>query len=137
MDVTHFPALNACLNFLSALFLMGGYVAIRKGRIILHRTCMGFALLSSIVFLGCYLTYHYQVGSVKFTGTGWIRTVYFAILLTHTVLATAIIPFVLRTVYLAIRSRFESHRKWARWTWPLWMYVSVTGVVIYWMLYQL
>ncbi|RMG42799.1 MAG: DUF420 domain-containing protein, partial [Methanobacteriota archaeon] len=102
-----------------------------------HKKCMIAALISSFLFLTSYLIYHYQVGSVAFTGQGWIRSVYFTILISHTILAMVIVPLVILTVTRAFKSRFARHKKIARWTLPLWMYVSVTGVVIYLMLYQL
>ena len=137
MTVRDLPALNAVLNALSAALLLYGYTRIRRGDRAGHRRAMIAALLSSALFLTSYLTYHAQVGSVRFQGTGFVRTVYFSILLTHTVLAAAIVPLVIATVVRAARGRFEAHRRLARWTLPLWGYVSVTGVVIYWMLYRL
>ena len=134
--VTDLPLLNAVLNATSATLLCGGYYFIRNKNISLHRRCMILALVSSTLFLVSYLTYHFQVGSVHFRGIGWTRLVYFSILLTHTSLAAVIVPMVLITVTRALRGRIEKHRKIARWTLPLWLYVSVTGVVIYWMLYH-
>ena len=136
MALTQLPALNAFLNSTSTLFLLFGFFAIRNKKISLHRAFMGAAFACSVAFLISYLYYHSQVGSVRFTGTGWIRPVYFSILISHTILATLIVPLILRTLYLAVRSRFDEHRKLAQWTWPIWMYVSVTGVVVYWMLYH-
>lgn len=133
--VSLLPTVNASLNALCAVLLLTGYVFIRQKKVQAHRLCMGAALIVSVLFLGSYLYYHAQVGSVRYQGQGLIRIVYFTILLTHTVLAAVIVPLVLRTLYLALNSRFEDHRRWARWTFPLWMYVSVTGVVIYEMLY--
>ncbi len=131
------PAWNAALNAASALFLFLGYAAVRGGRIETHRRWMLSAAATSTVFLTSYLAYHARVGSVRFTGQGTVRTVYFTILLTHTVLAVVIVPLVLRTLYLGLRRRDDRHRRIARWTLPLWIYVSVTGVVVYWMLYRL
>jgi putative membrane protein len=131
------PAWNAALNATSALLLAAGYVAIRAGHREVHRRLMLAACSSSSLFLASYLVYHFQVGSVPFAGQGPIRTVYFAILITHTILAVAIVPLVLVTLSRALRERFAAHRKIARLTLPLWAYVSVTGVVIYWMLYRL
>lgn len=131
------PALNASLNGASALFLLLGWVAVRSGRIERHRAWMLTAAATSTVFLASYLSYHARVGSVRFTGQGSIRTVYFAILLSHTILAVAILPLVLRTLYLGLRRQDDRHRRIARWTFPLWLYVSITGVVVYWMLYRL
>ncbi len=133
--VSQLPAINATLNALSAVFLLTGYVLIRRRQVLLHQVCMGMALLVSTLFLGSYLYYHSQVGSVKFTGQGAIRTLYFAILISHSILAAVIVPMVLRTLYLALKGRFLDHKQLARWTFPIWMYVSVTGVVIYEMLY--
>lgn len=137
MSVSDLPALNATLNAGSAAFLAAGYVFIRAGRKTAHRNCMLAALTTSSLFLTCYLVYHFQVGSVPFKGQGAVRTVYFAILLTHTILAVAIVPLIGVTVVRALRERFTAHRQIARITLPLWAYVSVTGVVIYWMLYRL
>lgn len=131
------PALNATLNGASALFLLLGWVAVKGGRIERHRTWMLAAASTSTLFLVSYVAYHLRVGSVRFTGQGTVRTVYFAILLTHTVLAVVIVPFVLRTLYLGLKRLDGRHRRIARWTFPMWLYVSVTGVVVYWMLYRL
>jgi uncharacterized membrane protein YozB (DUF420 family) len=137
VDVTQLPAVNATLNAASGVLLLLGYRAIRALKIDRHRKLMLSAAATSTLFLVCYLVYHAAVGSVRFTGQGPVRTVYFAILLTHTVLAAAIVPMVLRTLYLGLKRRDEKHRRLARWTFPIWVYVSVTGVVIYLMLYQL
>jgi uncharacterized membrane protein YozB (DUF420 family) len=137
LTVADLPALNAVLNATSALLLATGYVLIRRGRRDAHKRVMLAALASSALFLTSYLVYHAQVGSVRFRGQGAVRTVYFAILLTHTVLAVAIVPLVATTLVPALRGRFDRHRRLARVTLPLWAYVSVTGVVIYWMLYRL
>jgi len=131
------PTLNAALNSLSAVFLFAGYLFIRRKAIRAHRACMLSAFASSSLFLVSYLIYHYQVGSVPFQVRGWVRVVYFSILLTHTALATAIVPLALITLFRALREKFAAHRRIARWTLPIWLYVSVTGVVIYWMLYWL
>jgi putative membrane protein len=111
-------------------------VFIRQKRVAAHRACMISALIFSTAFLASYLLYHYEVGNVRFSGQGWIRAVYFAILIPHVILAGVIVPLAIITVTYALRSRFPSHRRIARWTWPLWMYVSVTGVIVYLMLYQ-
>ena len=129
------PAFNAVLNSLCAILLAIGFVMIRRKNVVQHRLCMVSAFLVSILFLVSYLAYHASVGSVRYTGQGAWRTVYFAILISHSFLAAVIVPLVLRTLYLAVKNRFEDHRRWARWTLPLWFYVSVTGVVIYEMLY--
>jgi uncharacterized membrane protein YozB (DUF420 family) len=133
----HLPTLNATLNATSAVLLAAGYAAIRADKLAAHLALMLGACVASTVFLVSYLVYHAQVGSVPFQGTGWIRPVYFAILISHTVLAVAIVPLVLRTLWLAGWKRFAAHRALARWTLPLWFYVSVTGVIVYWMLYRL
>ena len=130
------PALNAGLNAAAALCLLGGYYWIRRRRVAMHKRFMVAALGFSSLFLTSYLIYHFQVGSVAFTGTGWVRPVYYAILLSHIVLAAAVLPLAAVTVYRAWNEQFESHKRLARWTLPIWLYVSVTGVIIYWMLYH-
>jgi uncharacterized membrane protein YozB (DUF420 family) len=137
MSVTDLPALNATLNAISFVFLVTGYVFIRKGQWQRHRACMIGALVMSGLFLTSYVIYHLQVGSVPFRKTGWIRTVYFAVLIPHVILAAAIVPLILVTVSRALSRRFDKHRRIARWTLPLWLYVSITGVVVYLMLYQM
>ncbi len=137
MDVTDLPALNACLNSASAVFLGAGYYFIRHQQKSRHRACMISAFVVSCLFLSSYLFYHYHVGSIPFTKQGWIRPVYFTILITHIVLAASIVPMALITLIRALRGRFGAHRRIARWTWPIWMYVSVSGVCIYVMLYRL
>jgi putative membrane protein len=137
LPVAYLPTLNAILNFTSAVLLSFGAYYIKKRRIQAHKRCMVAALFVSLAFLTSYVIYHYHAGSVPFTGQGWIRTVYFLILITHVVLAIVILPMVLRTAYLGLSERFEKHVPIARWTLPLWMYVSVTGVIVYLMLYQM
>ena len=137
MTVTDLPALNASLNALATLFLLVGYVFIRQKRIAAHRVCMIGALAMSALFLTSYVIYHANVGSRPFTGTGAIRIVYFTVLITHVLLAIAIVPMVLVTVSRALSRRFDRHRRIARVTWPLWMYVSITGVIVYVMLYRM
>lgn len=137
MTVQDLPALNATLNALSAACLLLGFVLIRRGHREAHRRAMLGALALSTAFLTSYLVYHYHVGSRPFQGQGALRTLYFTILITHVLLAIAIVPMVLVTVSRALSRRFDQHRRIARWTWPLWMYVSVTGVVVYMMLYRL
>jgi uncharacterized membrane protein YozB (DUF420 family) len=132
-----FPAINAALNGTSAVLLLVGRGFIMRGRMAAHRAVMITALISSTLFLISYLYYHAHVGSVHFEGEGWSRPLYYTILLTHTVLAAAIVPMVIITLNRALRERFDRHRAIARWTFPLWLYVSVTGVVIYLMLYHL
>src|SRR5262245_14159108 len=137
MSLSDLPALNACLNSLSAILLAVGYRFIRKKNIIAHRNCMIGAFLVSTIFLICYVVYHFNAGRTVFKEPAWFRPIYLTILLTHTVLAVAIVPMVLITFSRALKQRFDQHRKIARWTWPLWMYVSVTGVIIYLLLYQI
>lgn len=137
MQLSDLPAVNATLNALSAIWLTCGYVFIRQKDKAAHRFCMIAALITSALFLISYLIYHYHAGSKPFTGQGAIRTVYFTILLTHTVLAVVIVPLVFITLFRALKARFDKHRNIARWTLPLWFYVSITGVMIYLMLYQM
>ena len=131
------PALNATLNATSAVLIVSGFLCIRAKKVGAHRAFMVAACLVTAAFFVSYLAYHAQVGSVRFAGTGWIRPVYFTVLISHTALAITIVPLVLRTLFLAARERFEAHKRLARWTFPLWLYVSVTGIVVYWMLYRL
>jgi uncharacterized membrane protein YozB (DUF420 family) len=137
VELSAFPALNASLNGTCAVLLLTGWVLIKSGRREAHRWAMVSAFLCSALFLACYLWYHFHVGSVRFQRTGAVRTVYLSILLTHTVLAAVVLPMILRTLFLAAKGRFEEHRRAARWTFPVWLYVSVTGVTVYWMLYRL
>jgi len=131
------PVLNALLNGIGFVLLLTGFFFIRRGKINAHKSCMIAAFMVSILFLVSYLIYHYQVGSVRFTKEGWIRPLYFTILISHTILAMAVPPLAVITLFRAVKERFARHKKIARWTLPIWMYVSITGVVIYWMLYQL
>lgn len=137
LQISDFPTIDAILNATSAILLTLGYVFIRRKNVGAHRLCMISAVVTSTLFLVFYLTYHYYHGTTRFTGQGAVRSVYFAILGSHTVLAALIVPLVLTTLYRAFRGRFELHKRIARWTLPLWLYVSVTGVVVYWMLYHL
>jgi putative membrane protein len=137
ISVAQFPTLNAALNSLSAVFLFAGYLFIRAKNRGGHRACMLAAFACSTLFLISYLVYHFQVGSVGFKGQGWIRPVYFTILISHTILAVTVVPLALITLMRALREKFDAHRRIARWTFPIWLYVSVTGVVIYLMLYGL
>ena len=130
------PTVNAVLNATSAVLLSLGYVAIRRRAVRLHRGCMLGAFVASTLFLVSYVTYHVQAGTTRFPGEGWVRPVYFSILGTHTLLAACISPLALTTLGLALRGRFERHARLARWTLPTWLYVSVTGVVIYVLLYH-
>lgn len=137
LQVTDLPALNATLNGMAAILLTMGWAFIRRKDTRSHRVCMIGALVTSAAFLASYLVYHYHVGSRPFPHEGPIRIVYFTILITHVVLAVAIVPLVLMTVSRALREQFARHRAIARWTLPLWLYVSVTGVAVYWMLYRM
>jgi putative membrane protein len=137
MDYSVFPAINATLNGASACLLLVGRILIARKQIAQHRAVMLTALGTSTLFLISYLYYHAHVGSVHFRGQGWVRPVYFTILISHTILAATIVPLVLITANRALKARFPAHRSIARWTFPLWLYVSVTGVVIYIMLYHL
>lgn len=137
MEIRDLPALNALLNSIATLLLLFGFYFIQRREIERHKLCMLLAFATSALFLTSYLIYHYNVGSVPFEKQGWIRPVYFSILISHIILAAAIVPLILATLYQAWRGRFDKHRRLARWTWPLWMYVSVTGVLIYVMLYEL
>ena len=137
MDLSSLPTLNAILNSISGLFLVTGYLMIRQRRIKAHRACMLGAFTTSTLFLISYLIYHANVGSIAFTGRGVIRVVYFTILISHIVLAALILPLALVTLVQALRERFDRHVRIARWTLPIWLYVSVTGVVVYLMLYRL
>ena len=137
MTLSSLPTLNAVLNSRSAIFLVSGFYFIRNGRKQAHRASMLAAFACSVLFLASYLVYHFQVGSVRFAQTGTIRTIYLSILLVHTVLATAVPFLAVTTLVLALKGRFERHRSLARWTLPIWLVVSVTGVVVYWMLYRL
>ncbi len=131
------PHLNAFLNGTSALLLLAGYLCIRKKYVKFHRSIMLAAVTTSTIFLTSYVLYHAQVGSVRFKGQGWVRPVYFSILITHTVLAVSLVPLVIITLRRALRDRFDRHKRIARWTLPIWFYVSVTGVIVYLMLYHL
>lgn len=137
IDATQLPTVNASLNAVAATLLVVGWLLIRRGKVRAHRAVMLGAFACSILFLISYLVYHYQVGSVRFQGEGAIRTVYFTILISHTILAT-LVPFLAAiTLFRALKERFARHRAIARWTLPIWLYVSVTGVVVYWMLYRM
>ena len=136
MTFADLPAVNASLNGLSAVFLGLGYYFVRRRRLIAHRNCMITAFCTSALFLVCYLTYHFTVKTLThFENPKWFRPIYLTLLTTHTILAVVIVPMILITLNRAWRERFDLHKRIARWTWPLWMYVSVTGVIIYWLLY--
>lgn len=136
IPASYLPAINAALNSASAVLLTAGYLFIRNKNVTAHRLCMLSALATSALFLTSYLVYHFQVGSVPFRGQGWIRAVYFTVLISHTSLAVAVVPLVLVALARALKGSFERHKRVARWTLPLWLYVSITGVVVYWMLYR-
>jgi uncharacterized membrane protein YozB (DUF420 family) len=134
--ITDLATVNAGLNATSAVLIAVGFYFIKQKNIQAHKACMIAAMVVSALFLTSYLVYHYNVGNVRFTKQGWVRNVYFPLLLTHTVLAAIVLPMVLRTAFLALKGRFGKHVRIARWTFPVWMYVSVTGVVVYLMLYR-
>ncbi len=137
MFVTTLPTLNALLNATSGVLLVVGYLFIRRKQVTAHKICMLSAFVTSCLFLISYLTLRYYAGMTRFTGQGWIRPVYFTLLTSHTILAAAIVPLALVTLFRALRGRFDRHARIARWTLPLWLYVSVTGVLVYWILYRL
>ena len=137
MEVRDLPALNATLNSISTMLLLFGYYFIKRKQVEHHRLCMVLAFITSCIFLCSYLTYHYYAGSAPFQGQGWIRNVYFAILITHIILAATVPVLALMALYRALKKDFVRHRAIARWAWPIWMYVSVTGVVVYMMLYEM
>ncbi len=137
ISIEDLPAFHAGLNATSALLLGAGYLFVRRKRITPHKICMVAAFIASVLFLTSYLIYHYHAGSRPFPGQGWLRLVYFCILTSHTLLAVAVVPMVLVTLSRALRGLFEKHRRIARWTLPIWLYVSITGVIVYFMLYQL
>jgi uncharacterized membrane protein YozB (DUF420 family) len=135
MSFSNLPAVNATLNGLSAILLGFGFYFIRRRNQKAHMKCMIAAFVTSTIFLACYLTYHFKAGRTVFKNPAWFRPWYLTLLFTHTVLAVIIVPLILVTLSRALKLRFERHKQIARWTWPLWMYVSVTGVIIYWLLY--
>jgi putative membrane protein len=135
LPLASLPAVNASLNAACTVFLLLGFAFIRNGKIRYHRFCMIVAFLCSTVFLCFYLWFHFHAGVIRFGGQGWIRPVYFTLLISHTILAIVIVPLVLTTLSFALRKNFLRHRAIARWTFPLWLYVSFTGVIVYWLLY--
>jgi putative membrane protein len=137
LDYNIFPAINASLNGASAILITSGRILIHQKKIRPHRACMIAAVVSSSLFLVSYVTYHLHVRSVHFPGQGWVRTLYFVILISHTFLAATVVPLVLTSLTLGLRERFDRHRRISRWTFPVWLYVSVTGVVVYVMLYKI
>lgn len=130
------PPINATLNGLSGVFLLTGYTLMRRKRIEAHKRFMLAACITSLIFLGCYLTYHYFGGMTRFAGTGWSRPLYFSLLISHTTLAVTVVPLASLSVFNGLKRRIPQHRRIARWTFPIWMYVSVTGVLVYFFLYQ-
>jgi uncharacterized membrane protein YozB (DUF420 family) len=137
MTIDNLPHVNAILNATSAVLLTAGFVCIVRRRVAAHRACMLAAFATSALFLTCYLVYHFHVGHVAYSGRGAIRAVYWTILASHVLLAVLVLPLALATLYRAFRADFPRHRRIARWTLPIWLYVSVTGVVVYWMLYKM
>lgn len=137
LEISDLPTVNASLNSFSVIILIVGYVFIRQKKIAAHKKCMLAAFSVSVLFLISYVIYHANAGSTPFTKQGWIRPVYFTILISHIILAFLIVPLAIRTLYLAWRERFEQHRRIAKITFPIWLYVSITGVLIYLMLYQM
>ena len=131
------PTLNAALNATSAVFLLAGYAAFRRGDVSLHKSCMIAAVSASAVFLGSYLARYAMTGTHRYPGEGWDKLLYLVVLFSHMVLAALVVPLVLRALYLARHKRFAQHRRVTRWLWPIWMYVSLTGVLVYLMLYHL
>jgi putative membrane protein len=136
MGISDLATVNAALNATSAILIGSGFYFIKQKNIAAHKACMSAALAVSTLFLASYLFYHYNVGSVRFMKQGWIRAVYFPLLISHTILAAVVLPLVLRTAFLAFKGRFPNHVRIAKWSFPTWMYVSVTGVVVYLMLYH-
>jgi uncharacterized membrane protein YozB (DUF420 family) len=137
MDLKILPTINAMLNATSGLLIITGFLMIRRRKVGAHRFCMTGAVTASILFLGSYVFYHYHAGATPFTGTGWVRPLYFTILISHTILAIVLVPLVIVTLRRALKSEFGGHRAIARWTFPVWLYVSVTGVIVYLMLYHI
>lgn len=137
MSLTDLPALNAVLNGLSTTLLIAGYSAIRRGRRRAHQRFMLSALVSSALFLACYLLYHYAVGSVPYPHHDWTRPLYFSILIPHVILAALMVPFIIAAVMFALRGDFTRHTRLTRWVWPVWIFVSLSGIAVYLMLYQL
>ncbi len=136
LPATPVPAIEAILNATAAILLTAGYISIRRRRVLIHRALMLAAFATSMAFLTLYLWFHAHYGDIHFTGIGWIRPAYFGLLLTHVTLAAAIVPLVLITLTHALRGRFAQHKRIARWTLPIWIYVSITGVVVYWLLFH-
>jgi len=135
VSITDLPTLNTVLNAISAILLTLGFIQIKKGNIFNHKRLMLSAFGSSTLFLISYLIYHYQVGSVPYQGQGWSQILYFIILVPHIILAAVMVPFILAMIWLALTGHFDRHKKLARWVWPVWMYVSLSGIAVYLMLY--
>lgn len=131
-----FPTLNSLLNLTSFVFLILGYIFIKQNKPSLHKACMLMALIASVLFLGCYLYYHYEVGSVEYPYQDWSRGLYLTILIPHVILATVMVPFILLVVFFAVKQNWIAHKKWAKRVWPVWVFVSLSGVVVYLMLYR-
>ena len=136
MTIQDLPLINACLNGLATVFLTLGFIFIKRGNKTAHRNCMVSAFVISAVFLACYLIYHFSTGATRFVEPAWFKPIYLAILIPHIIFAVVILPLIFMTFSRALKERFELHKKIARWTWPLWMFVSITGVLIYLLLYQ-
>jgi len=136
IDYSIFPPIDATLNGMTAVLLAVGRVLVKRGAVLKHRAVMITAFATSCAFLACYLYYHAHVGSVHFRGQGWWRRIYFSILISHTILAAVVVPMILTTLIFGLRRNFSRHRGIARWTFPIWMYVSITGVIVYLMLYK-
>lgn len=137
MSIEHMPLLNACLNATATVLLLAGYIMIKKGRRETHTKLMIGALVFSAAFLTSYVIYHYHAGSTPYPHQGWTRPLYFLILIPHIILATVMVPFIIAMVIFAVLRKFERHKRLARWVWPVWIYVSISGVIVYLMLYQL
>lgn len=137
MDTSHLPTVNAFLNGIAATLLVFGFVNIKKGRVEKHRKFMLSALAASALFLMSYLIYHAQAGSRPYPNHDWTRPVYFSVLIPHVILAALMVPFIIAAVYYALNARFDRHVRIVRWIWPIWIYVSVSGIIVYLMLYQL
>jgi putative membrane protein len=135
LHLASIPPIDAVLNGSAAILLLMGFYFITRRRIVAHKICMVSAFLCSAAFLSLYLYFHYHAGVIRFSGQGWIRPVYFAILISHTVLAVVSLPLILITLTLALRDNFAKHHRIARWTFPIWLYVSLTGVIVYWLLF--
>ena len=136
LSATQWPAFNATLNGISGVLIVAGFCCIKQKQVAAHRACMLSACAVTTLFFISYILYHSQSKLIHFHGTGWIRPVYFSILLTHTVLAVTIVPLIIRMVWLAVHDRIAEHKRLSRWTFPMWLYVSVTGIVVYWMVYR-